>query len=173
MFNFLRSIPVSNPKLISLVIQDWVIALSMRDYVERHFIQEFEKSNRLAQGYLKLITNAFQQNLHHGSLQVSHNQLEDSATHFSINLNGILEKDFFKKAERYLNKVLKNTASSITIHIEDVHETQLKHLNHLIRQLSNYGDRVYITVKEELRHLVEIDSSIFNLVLVGETTSNR
>ena len=168
MFNFLRTIPVSSLKLISLVIQDWVIALSMRDYVERHFIQEFEKSNQLAQRYLNIITNAF-----HKNLQVSHNQLKDSATHFSINLNGILEKDFFKKAERYLNKVLKNTASSITLHIEDVHETQLKNINHLIRQLSDYGDRVYITVKEELRHLVEIDSSIFNLVLVGETTSNR
>jgi radical SAM superfamily enzyme YgiQ (UPF0313 family) len=168
MVNFIQSIPLFNFKLVPLVIQEWVIALSMRNYVDRHFIREFEKSNQLAHSYLNLIKSAFQQNLHRGSLEVSYKQLKDAATHFSIKLKGILEKDFFKKAERHLNNVLQNTASSITLHIEDIHETQLNHLNHLIKQLSKYGDRIYITVREELRHLVEIDSSRFNLVLVKE-----
>ena len=37
MFHFLRSIPLSRPRLVPLVIGDWVAGLTMRDYVDRHF----------------------------------------------------------------------------------------------------------------------------------------
>jgi radical SAM superfamily enzyme YgiQ (UPF0313 family) len=36
-FHFLRSIPFSRPALVPLVIGDWVVGLTMRDYVDRHF----------------------------------------------------------------------------------------------------------------------------------------
>ncbi|MFQ5750918.1 MAG: hypothetical protein ACE5HI_02890, partial [bacterium] len=79
---------------------------------------------------------------------------------------GWLGRDFFVRATHHLEKVLENTTSSITFDIEEFHETQIKHLNRLLKKLSRHGDRIYIAVHDKVRHLVEIDSSVFNLVLV-------
>jgi radical SAM superfamily enzyme YgiQ (UPF0313 family) len=166
MFHFLRTIPLFKPSLISLVVQDWIIGLSMKDYVDRHFSREFGKVNKIAYGYLKVIENAFYRYLRGGSLELSLNQAKNAAANFSIKLKGVKERKFFFKAGRYLEKVLEDTASSITLHIEELHETRLKHLNKMLKRLSQYGDRIYITVNERVKHLVDIDSSVFNLVLV-------
>ncbi len=39
MFHFVRSMPFSRPSLIPLAIGDWVVGLTMRDYVDRQFGQ--------------------------------------------------------------------------------------------------------------------------------------
>ncbi|MFQ5771383.1 MAG: radical SAM protein, partial [bacterium] len=166
MFHFLRSLPLFTPKLIPLVIKDWIVGLAMRDYIDRNFIQDFEKVTHFAQGYLELIENAFQGYLNHGSLEVSISQVKNAAANLSISLKGWLGRDFFVRATHHLEKVLENTTSSITFDIEEFHETQIKHLNRLLKKLSRHGDRIYIAVHDKVRHLVEIDSSVFNLVLV-------
>jgi len=38
MFHFIRSLPFSRPSLIPLAIGDWVVGLTMRDYVNRRFV---------------------------------------------------------------------------------------------------------------------------------------
>jgi radical SAM superfamily enzyme YgiQ (UPF0313 family) len=38
LFHFARSLPLSRPTLIPLAIGDWVVGLTMQDYVQRHFI---------------------------------------------------------------------------------------------------------------------------------------
>ena len=35
-FHFLRSLPLSRPSLISVAAGDWIVALTIRDFVERH-----------------------------------------------------------------------------------------------------------------------------------------
>ncbi len=61
--------------------------------------------------------------------------------------------------------MLEDTTSSITLHIEELHEAQLKHLNRLLKRLSRYGDRISIAVHENVKEIVHIDSSVFCLVL--------
>jgi len=61
--------------------------------------------------------------------------------------------------------VLEDTTTSITLHIEELHEAELKHLHKMLRRLEQYGDRIHIAVDEKLRDVVNIDSSVFNLVL--------
>jgi len=34
-----------------------------------------------------------------------------------------------------------------------------------LRRLSRYGDRVHITVNSKLKDVIQIDSSVFNLVM--------
>lgn len=168
LFNFIRTLLFTNPKVVPIVAQDWVIALSMRDYVDRHFIREFEEKNRIVAHYLDKIRRAFQRYLNQGNLEVSLTQVKNTAANLTIKFNGVLERDFFRKGERYLSRVLKKTAASITLNIGEIHAEQLKNLNRMLKKLSRYGDRVYISIPEELRNLVNIDSSIFNLVLVSE-----
>ncbi|MFQ5583302.1 MAG: radical SAM protein [Calditrichia bacterium] len=168
LLNFFRSLPFTNPKVIPLVLQDWVIALSMRDYVDRHFIREFEEKNRIVAHYLEKIRKAFRRYLSQGNLEVSLTQMKNTASNLTIKFNGVLEKDFFRKGERYLSGVLKKTAASITLNIGEIHTAQLKNLNRMLKKLSRYGDRIYISIPEDLRNLVNIDSSVFNLVLVSD-----
>ncbi len=165
-FHFLRTIPVTTPKLIPIVIQDWIVGLAMRDYVDRNFIQEFEKVTNIAQNYLGLIETAFQRYLHHGTLEVSFNQVKNAAANLSISMKGLLDREFFIRATHHIERVLEDTTSSITLHIEEFNETQIKHLNRLLKRLSQHGDRIYISVHEKVQHIVTIDSSVFNLVLV-------
>ncbi|MBW1679556.1 MAG: radical SAM protein [Deltaproteobacteria bacterium] len=164
-FHFFRSIPFSRPGLISVVIQDWIAGLAMRDYVDRQFIQEFEKVNHLANNYLGLIKKTFQGYLDRGALEVSLSQVKNAAANLSISMKGWLGRDFFIRAANHLERVLEDTTSSVTLHIEEFHETQLKYLNRLLKRLSRYGDRIYITVPEKVRGIIDIDSSVFNLVL--------
>ncbi len=161
---FLRSIPFSAPRLIPVVITDWVIGLSMRDYVERQFVVEFEKVNQLTHNYLKQIEKLFQRYLKRGALEISLNRIKNRAAHLNVSFKIGLDKKFFDRVTGHLEKVLKNTTSSITIHIEELHEAQLQNLNRLLKQLSRYGDRVTIAVNKKLRDFVDIDSSVFNLV---------
>ena len=171
-FHFLRTIPLFKPGLIPLVVQDWIIGLSMKDYVNRHFSQEFEKVNQIAYGYLKQIEEAFNHYLHKGTLELSFNQAKNAAANLSIKLKGVKKRKFFNQAGRYLEKVLEDTASSITLHIEELQEARIKHLNRLLKRISQYGDRVYITVNEKLNDLIEIDSSKFNFVLISNDSRN-
>jgi radical SAM superfamily enzyme YgiQ (UPF0313 family) len=164
-YHFIRSFPFTKPKQIPVVIQDWVVGISMRDYIDRHFVKEFEKAHSLTDNYKGALENAFQGYLTRGALEVSLKKVRNAASNLSISIKGLMDSDFFVGAAPHLEKFLKNTSSSITLNIEEFHETQRQHLHGLLNQLSRYGDRIYIAVHEKFRHKVEIDSSIFNLVL--------
>ncbi len=163
-YHFCRSIVGAKIKSIPMVVQEWVIALAMRDYVDRHFAVASEKERAWARSRVQKIEKALQQYLRQGALEISLSEMKNAAGHLSISMKGWLDRGFFTRASRQLEKVLESTRSSITLRIEDLHETQLRHLHRLLNRLSQYGDRINITVREELRHLIEIDSSVFNLV---------
>lgn len=96
MFHFARSFPFSSPKSMSLVIQDWVIGLAMRDYVGRHFIREFEKTNSLTERYLSVIEAAFERHVKHGAIEFSMKRAKNAASGISISIRGFIGKDFFE-----------------------------------------------------------------------------
>lgn len=164
-FHFLRTIPLSKPSQFPLVVQDWIVGIAMRDYIDRHFIQEFEDVKHLNDSYLGLIEKAFQKYLSLGALEVSFKQMKNAAANLSISMKGLLDSDFFILAAPHIEKVLTNTTSSVTLHIEEFHEAELQHLNRLLSQLSRFGDRINIAINEKLRKKIYIDSSVFNLVL--------
>lgn len=165
MFHFARTIPLFKPQLIPLVIQDWIIGLSMQDYVDRRFVQDIEEANRLTHLHLWSIEIAFHRYLQHGVLEVSLNQVKHAAASLSISFKGFLDKKFFKRAGRHFEKLLEGTAASMTLHIEELHESHVLYLHRLLDRLSQHGDRINVTVHEKLVNTVKIDSSVFNLVL--------
>lgn len=91
--------------------------------------------------------------------------MKNTAANLSISIKGIIDHDFFERVAPHLENVLQNTSSSITLNIEHFHETQRQQMNQLFKRLSRYGDRIYIAVHEKWRDKVNIDSSVFNLVL--------
>jgi len=164
-YHFLRTIPFTNPKQIPVVIQDWTVGIAMKDYVDSHFIKEFGENNVLAESYSESIEKSFEPYMNKGSLEVSLSRVKNTAANLSISIKGIIDKDFFEHVAPHLENVLQNTSSSITLNIEHFHETQRQQMNLLFKRLSRYGDRIYIAVHEKWRDKVNIDSSVFNLVL--------
>lgn len=164
-YHFLRTFPLTNPKQIPLVIQDWTVGIAMKDYVDRHFIKEYEYNNVLAESYSESIEKSFEPYMDKGALEISLYRVKNTAANISISIKGIIDHDFFEHVAPHLEKVLENTSSSITLNIEHFHETQRQHMNRLFKRLARYGDRVYIAVHEKWRDKVNIDSSVFNLVL--------
>jgi len=164
-YHFLRTFPLTNPKQVPLVIQDWTVGIAMKDYVDRHFIKEYEQNNVLAESYSETIEKSFEPYMDKGALEISLNRVKNTASNISISIKGIIDHDFFEHVAPHLEQVLENTSSSITLNIEHFHETQRQHMNRLFKRLARYGDRVYIAVHEKWRDKVNIDSSIFNLVL--------
>jgi radical SAM superfamily enzyme YgiQ (UPF0313 family) len=164
-YHFLRTVPLTNPKQLPVVIQDWIVGIAMKDYVDRHFIQEFDQNNVLAESYTETIERSFQPYMNIGALEISFNRVKNTAANLSISIKGIIDQDFFEHVAPHLENLLKNTSSTITLNIEHFHETQRQHMNRLFNRLSRYGDRIYIAVHEKWRDKVNIDSSVFNLVL--------
>lgn len=166
LFHFFKSLPLSKPLLIPISIQDWIVGLAMRDYVDRHFIPEFSTANQKAQKYIRKIELALQKYVHSGSLELTLEQVKTSAGNLSISLKGVLDRAFYKRTSRKIEKILKHTSSSVTFYIEEMQEKHVRHFNKMLKRLARYGDRIHILVNEQVMDKIRIDSSIFNLVLV-------
>ena len=80
-------------------------------------------------------------------------------------MRGWLDKSFFSRVARHLEKLLRRTPSTLTLRIELAREADIFHLDRLLRRLAPYGDRIFIHVDARLRELVRIDSSVFHLIL--------
>lgn len=163
--SFLSTIPLRNPSHIPHILQDWVVGIAMKDYVDRHFIKEFDETNDLAVNHVETIEKSFEPYLNKGALEISLDRVKNTAVSLSISIKGIVGTDFFQNVAPHLESILRNTPSSIRFNIDEHNEQQNAHLNRLFSRLSCYGDRIYIAVHEKWRNKVAVDSSVFNLVL--------
>jgi radical SAM superfamily enzyme YgiQ (UPF0313 family) len=166
-FHFWRSIPFSRPRLIPLVLQDWVVGLAMRDYVNRHFAEAIGKARLPAKGYFGSIEKALRRYVRQGALRVSLDEVRNAGANLSLSLRAGLDRKFYARAARHLEDMLRDTTASVTLHIEELHAAQRRHLQRMLKRLSRYGDRLYISVHEELREMIEVDWSTFRVVPVS------
>lgn len=167
-YHFVRTLPLTHPRRFPLVIKDWAIGLSMKDYVQRHFDPLFEPEPSVIERHLINIRYKLRRYLRGGNVEIWVNQLRHTADELSISIRGKLDRSFFSRAPRHLKRVLKHTSARITLTIEELQENQLRHLQRMLRRLSRYGDRISIAVSEHLQPQLQIDSSRFHLILVAE-----
>lgn len=166
---FLRSLPFHRPRLLPQAIEDWIVGLSMRDYIERHFAEPATEGRRLVQRSLEQLERAFRRYREAGALELEMvlSGARNRAAEFSLTLRGHLDGAFFTRAARHLDRVLRQSRSSLTLRIEALHEACLPDLDRLLRRLSRHGDRIRITVHQTLRGMVRVDSSVFVLSFEG------
>ncbi len=164
-FHFLRSIPFHKPRFIPLAVQDWILGLSMRDYVERHYGERVDELRTAARRHRDRIERSLRRYVARGALEVSLVEAKDAVSNLSVSMRGWLDRRFFKRAARHLEKVLQHTSASITLRIEALNDAHHGHLQRLLKRLERYGDRVHIAVHDELRDIIGVDSSVFNVVL--------
>ena len=165
MFHFLRSIPYHRPRFIPLVIQDWIVGLSMRDYVQRHYGERIVGLRTGARRRMERIERCFRRYVRRGTLELSLEEVRDAVSNLSVLMRGRLDRRFFRRAGHHFEKVLEQTTASITLRIDALHHEHRGHMKRLLRRLARFGDRVSITVRDELKEIVDADSSVFNVIL--------
>jgi hypothetical protein len=163
-YRFLYTLATSSARAWPLVITDWIAGLAMRDYIKRHF-----GLNRLEEQDLVQTTAAFVRRLcatgvHRGGLEVFARS-EDGAANLLLALRGYVDRTFYTRAPRRLVKLMRRSAASITLCIDELCEDQRDALDQLLQRLAPYGDRVSIWVSERVRPRFSVDSSVFHLLL--------
>ncbi len=164
LYQFLRTVTCCPPRLWPQVIGDWIAGLAMRDYGKRYFSDNSAKGRRLAQKTLEFLRRSYDARPRAGALEVSLRFAETGAN-LALTLRGALDRRFFRRAGRRLEKLLRRSATTVTLYIEELREGQRHHLDLLLKRLARYGDRVSIRVSEKIRPMLAINSSVFHLVL--------
>jgi len=165
LYHFLRSIPVSRPELVTPSLMDWVHELSTRDYIERHFLLESDRDRRRAREHLARIKKTFGRYLPHGQLKVALTQDGNAPSELRFCIRGPFDQAFFRRAARQLETMLRDTKSSLLLQIDGFDAPQLHLLNSMLDRLRRYGDRIRIAADDASSRIIEIDSSVFTLVL--------
>src|SRR6266852_6048284 len=158
MIHFARTMSRASIKQIPLVVSDWIAALSMKEFAERHLLIGAEQI-ATAQHFEKL-RQSFRSYVQQGRLRI---QMEQG--NISIRLQGWLDSAFYAKASRAIKRLLKNTPTTVTLHVEHFQEEHRDQWQRLLRRLRRNGDRIYVSTSESLKDVLEVDSSVFHLVL--------
>jgi hypothetical protein len=166
-WHFLRSFPFTRPQLMHQAVEDWVVGLAMRDYIDRHLRVASEGSLAKVRGYAQALERALRRYRESGALEVQLTEMKNRAAELTLRLRGALDGGFYRQAAKQLERVLRRSTSSVTLHIEDFQEKHRPQFQQLLQRLSRYGDRIRITVDRKVRDLVEIDSSVFVLGFEG------
>jgi hypothetical protein len=167
-FQFFRSLPFTKPKLIQMVVSDWVVGLSMKNYVDRHFVQEYQEDTKRVMRHVERMKEAFRQLRHEGALGVSTRESANTASAVWISMKGRLDPVSFKSVAANVEQLMRNTRSSVTFQIAGFNREQQAQLARLLKRLSRYGDRIHFRLDEKSRKVIAIDSSVFNLGLQPE-----
>lgn len=163
-WHFLRSVPWLRPRLVQVAVEDWIVGLAMRDYIERHFRPALASSSSLER-WLERLEFALRRFRERGSVRIS---LAGGATGqlvLAVRARAISDGAIFRRAARHLEQVLRRTTSQVTLRLEELHDAHLPELERLLQRLARYGDRIRIVLDEQLRNRVQVDSSVFYLAL--------
>lgn len=161
---FLRSVPWHRPRLVQVAVEDWIVGLAMRDYIERHFRPALASSSSLERWSARL-ESALRRFRERGAVRVA---LAGGATGelvLAVRARTLADGALFRRAARHLERVLRRSTSQVTLRLEELHDAHLPELDRLLQRLARYGDRIRIVLDEQLRNRVKVDSSVFYLAL--------
>jgi len=160
MLHFARTISSASFSQIPLVLSDWIAALSMKEFAERHLLVRKREAQTATVAQLEKLRQSFHSYVQQGRVRI---QMEQG--NISLRVQGWVDSAFYTKASRAIRHLMKNTTSTVTLHVDHFQEEQRTHWNRLLRRLRNDGDRIYVSASEKLKDLLEVDSSVFHVVL--------
>jgi hypothetical protein len=158
---FLGTVPWTAPRKLPVVIADWITGLSMRSYVQRRFARDTSGAWAF-ESRASALRRTVARYLEAGKVRLAWGP---GRLHLALSLTGKLDARFFSRMAPRLERMLRDTRSTLTLRIEELQAQHAAHLQRLLARLARHGDRVSIVVHEKLRALVPVDSSVFHLVL--------
>ena len=164
LLHVLRTLAFSPPRAWPQVLADWIAGLSMHDYIRRNFPSGRARAQGLARRTSALLRKLCAADIDRGVVEIG-SRPGEGEDHLQINLHGHVGRLFFARAARHLERLLRRSAATVTLHIEALREDQQRQLARLLRRLAPYGDRVSVWIDERIRPLVAVDAPAFHLVL--------
>ena len=158
----LRSLPFRRPWLIPQAIQDWIVGLSMRDYVDRHFQSEEQRATLQQQldEWRKRIL-AYARKL---GTDIAVELDRRSQEGLYLTLRHLTRRREVRRLARYLRRYLENTPAHLTLKLPSIQSQHLEALTFLIRRLERYGERVTVILRTPLPNPLPIDSSVLHVI---------
>ncbi len=145
-----------HPRLWQLVITDWIRGLSMRDYVRRHFDVEMERTWAAARRTVAYLRARFGSAFARGALDADLSATEEGPR-LILTLRGALDRRFFGRGRRRLERLLRQSGTQLTLRIEHLGEGQADALRRLVDRLGRYGERVTVQLSRDLKILLPFD----------------
>lgn len=161
---FLRTLPVFSPARLPLVISDWIIGLSMREFARRHLAGTGPARAGLERR-VAAVRAALAGSLAQGNVTLA--LREAAVPNLVLSFRGLVDGRLFRRATPRLTRLLQHTGASLTLHLDHLPALPLEEVRCLLRRLARYGDRVFVVIDERWRGLLPVDASVFHLVLTG------
>lgn len=162
--HFLRTLPLASPRKIPQALVDWIGALAMRDYVRRHFVAVDEVPARTLR-LMGELRGALAEYIEQGRARLQIDSLTAALPRLSLSVGGGLDRAFFRRSARHLDRLMRCTSSRLTLSIEALREADVEPLKRLLRRLARYGDRISVIAPTRPLARLAIDSSVFHLVV--------
>ncbi|MDP6429404.1 MAG: radical SAM protein [Rhodospirillales bacterium] len=163
--HFLRTLPVLAPSRLSLVIADWIIGLSMKEFAARKMHSDAFASNAVER-HLEALRTAIDSYVKKGLVTLTHR--DAPIPDITLSIGELLDRQFSRRAVPCIRRLLKHSRANLTVRLESLQAPHLEQIEFLLARLHKYGDRISVVVDKNLRGLIPIDSSVFNLVLEPE-----
>ncbi len=170
-WHFLRSLPLRSPAKMPLVVVDWIAGLAMRDYVRRHFSVRVDAPRAMLAEAAERLRTALRAYAERGAALVSVDAAAAALPRVTVSIGGALDRAFFVRLARHVDRLLKRTPSSLTLRIDALSAADAFRFQRLLRRLAPHGDRISIVLHERVRSLVRVDSSVFHVVLSGRAAA--
>ncbi|HSC95818.1 MAG TPA: radical SAM protein [Burkholderiales bacterium] len=165
LYHFVRSLPWLEPGKLPLAIMDWIGAIAMRSYADRHLAPPRPRDAALAGKWFASFERAIVRYLRDGRASAELNLSVGAAPRVKIRFTCGLDRAFFKRCRPRLERLLRRSRASIMLVVDEIEIQQVRNLQRLLRGLARYGDRISIEISDRVRELVAVDSSRFHLVL--------
>jgi radical SAM superfamily enzyme YgiQ (UPF0313 family) len=135
-WHVLRSLPWTRPRQVPQAIQDWIVGLSMRDYVRRHFHTEAQTHTLLQQ--LQAWRDRIMETARRwgADLRV---EVDSEVRALRITLRSLQNRRQVVRLSRQIRRFLKETPASLVLQLPDV-----GFMPHLLRRLEGWGGRITV-----------------------------
>jgi radical SAM superfamily enzyme YgiQ (UPF0313 family) len=137
-WHFIRSLPVTRPRLMALAVNDWVAGLAMRGYAERNLLSSSRK-NLTPEDAFARVRAALRGWRRKGVVRVALRRSQ-----VAIRITGRLERRLARKLSRQLRGVLERSPVAVVLAVES--RGVRPEVDRLSRALAHYGDRVSIVL---------------------------
>ena len=162
---FVRSLPWRSPAQIPVAISDWIVGLSMRDYVDRHFGPAEPGSPTAWDAQIARLSAFIARSRDRARLALTDRGESDGVPVLTLSVYTGRGRRQLARAARHLRALLAATPSKLRLRVVGAREVDIPQLRRMLRQLADFGDRVSIELAETLHEWLAADMRPFELIL--------
>ncbi len=162
---FLRSLPWRSPSKIPVAIADWIVGLSMRDYVDRHFGPAEPDSATAWDAQIARLGAFITRSRDRARLALTDRGESDGVPVLTLSVHAGRSRRQLARAARHLRALLDATPSKLRLRVIGAREVDVPQLRRMLRQLAAFGDRISIELAETLHQWLAADIRPFELIL--------